>query len=274
MLLFDGRAKHTIGTGGDARSMGRDESPDQPPQDGGTVLEPIDRILQQWVGAGPATACEPRPAPPPARAEDTYRPSVRPLTPRLTILDDGETLVGETVRLREAVTVIGRTEGEIRLVHDPLVSARHAEIVREGATRPWHWMLRDLGSCNGTFVACDRTVLRPDRLIMLGARRFRFRPAAAAGWPALVETAQPGPAAETPLAGTALTLGRRGHGNQLEFDDPFLAEKHARILRDAQGVWHLEALPSTNGVWVQVAAIRLAAVCRFQVGEQRFLFML
>lgn len=254
--------------------MGDDEMPERRPEDGGTILEPIDRIMRQWAGAGPLTALEPRPALPSGVAEDVYRPSIRPPTPRLTILDDGETLAGETVRLREAVVVIGRTEGEIRLAHDPLVSSRHAEIRREGAARPCHWVLRDLGSCNGTFVSCGRTVLRSDRLVMLGGRRFRFRPAAAAVRPALVETSQPGPAAEIVLSGTDLLLGRPSCGNHLEIDDPLLAERHARIVCDAQGTWHLEALPSQNGVWVQVGGIRLAAVCRFQVGEQRFLFML
>jgi pSer/pThr/pTyr-binding forkhead associated (FHA) protein len=232
---------------------------------------------------------EPRPALPPRDGgEEAYRPSIRSPVPRLTILDDGESLSGETVRLRGAATVIGRTEGQILLVHDPLVSSRHAEILREGAGRPYHWVLRDLGSCNGTFVSCGRTELRPDRLLMLGSRRFRFRPAAlmvspqaidligesvaAAVWPALVETSQPGAAAEILLSGTDLVMGRPGCGNQVEIDDPCLAERHARIVCDSQGRWHLEALPSKNGVWVQVSAIRLTAVCRFQVGEQRFLF--
>lgn len=267
---------------------------DQPParqgEDGGTILEPVERIMRQWSAAAPATAVEPLPAgAASARSEAVYRPSIRPSVPRLTILDDGESLGGETIRLRDASTVIGRTEGEIRLAHDPLVSSRHAEILREGTVRPCHWVLRDLGSCNGTFVSCVRTVLRPDRLVMLGSRRFRFRPAGvavepgggapgetqvAAVWPALVETSQSGPAAEIlPLAGTDLLLGRPGAGNQVEVADPCLADRHARIVRDARGAWHLEALPSANGVWVQVSAILLPAACRFQVGEQRFLFL-
>jgi hypothetical protein len=32
-------------------------------------------------------------------------------------------------------------------------------------------------------------------------------------------------------------------------------------------------LPSVNGVWAQVTAVQLAGVCRFQIGEQRFLFV-
>ena len=189
--------------------------------------------------------------------------------------------------------VIGRTEGHVRLPHDPLVSGRHAEIVREGAARPHRWLLRDLGSSNGTFVRCARTVLRPESLIMLGGRRFRFQPAGAGavesapagtltvdvaavrvgGWPHLVEMGQVAEGLELVLAGHDLTIGRLGHGNAVEIDDPLLADRHARVIRDPAGRWVLEAMPSLNGVWAQVAAVQLASVCRFQIGEQRFLFV-
>ena len=46
------------------------------------------------------------------------------------------------------------------------------------------------------------------------------------------------------------------------------------FLRQPSGHWMLEALPSVNGVWVQAQAIPLAPVSRFQIGEQRFLFLL
>ena len=112
--------------------------------EGGTVLEPVGQLRAALgeAGAEPAgTRVEPRPsgvpaAPTPVKPsglEPSYRPLIRPLVPRLTLLDDGDLTGGETIRLREAVTVIGRTEGDIRLPHDPLVSGRHAEIVREGA---------------------------------------------------------------------------------------------------------------------------------------------
>jgi pSer/pThr/pTyr-binding forkhead associated (FHA) protein len=274
-------------------------------EDGGTVLEPVGHLRAALgeAGAEPAgTRVEPRPsgapaAPPPAKPSDgerSYRPLIRPLVPRLTLLDDGDLAVGETVRLREAVTVIGRTEGDVRLPHDPLVSGRHAEIAREGGMRPHRWLLRDLGSSNGTFVRCARTVLRPESLVMLGGRRFRFQPAAAApvgetaasgtlavdvaamrsgGWPTLVELGQAAGGLELRLAGHDLTIGRPGHGNAVEIADPLLAERHARVHCDPTGRWVLEALPSVNGVWAQVTAVQLAVVCRFQIGEQRFLFV-
>lgn len=274
-------------------------------EDGGTVLEPVGQLRALWGAAGEAprgTRVEQRPAGtaaglpasvPPA-SESAYRPVIRPLVPRLTLLDDGELSGGETIRLREAVTTIGRTDGQIRLPHDPLVSGRHAELVREGTVRPHRWLLRDLGSSNGTFVRCARTVLQPESLLLLGGRRFRFLPATAAvpgegmaagtmavevaalrtaGWPKLVETGQAAGGLELVLAGRDLTIGRSGHGSAVEIDDPLLAERHARVICDPAGRWILEALPSLNGVWAQVAAVQLAGMCRFQIGEQRFLFV-
>ena len=276
----------------------------------GTVLEPVadlrDALADEALRRPDGTRLEPQPAgsgaqqPTMTAAEAPYRPSIRPLVPRLTLLDDGDPTVGETIRLREEVTLIGRTEGHVRLPHDPLVSARHAEILREGVNRPHRWLLRDLGSSNGTFVRCIRTILRPESLVMLGGRRFRFKapptatmpegqPAGtmavdlasfhggqlgqAGSWPTLVETGRSGGGMELVLAGDDLTLGRPGHGNAIEIDDPLLAARHSRIIRNAAGQWLLEALPSLNGVWAQVAAVHLAPICRFQIGEQRFLFV-
>jgi len=162
--------------------------------------------------------------------------------------------------------------------------------------RPHRWVLRDLGSANGTFVRCARTVLRPESLILLGGRRLRFRLAeaqpaepvgshtlavdvrgfrgGAGGWPSLCEMGQASRGLELTLAGGDLTIGRPGRGNAIEIDDPQIAARHARVIRDSAGRWVLEALPSLNGVWAQVAAVELASVCRFQIGEQRFLFLI
>jgi len=275
-------------------------------EEGGTVLEPIPQSVQKATAAAirghGGTRAEPTAAGQalndlaPPSTEEAYRPEIRPLVPKLVLLDDGEQAVGETRWLREQATVIGRSEGEIRLSHDPLVSGRHAELVREGTTRPHRWLLRDLGSANGTFVRCSRTPLRTGGIIILGSRRFRFRPPPAregadadlpngtvmadvAGlnaslWPALVETTQAREPLEIILSGPDLSLGRAGHRNTIEIDDPLLAATHARIRRQHSGQWMLEALPSVNGIWVQIQAIALAPVSRFQVGEQRFLFLL
>jgi pSer/pThr/pTyr-binding forkhead associated (FHA) protein len=310
--------------------MHRPEAPLNTPEDnrrsedGGTVLEPIEPLYAQYVpppvqyppppvqysSAHPyqdsfqpprGTDFEPVPAampPLPATiSEDLFEPAIRPAVPRLTILDDGELTTGETLRLRDQTTLIGRNDGLIRLPHDPLVSGRHAEIIREGAATPYRWVLRDLGSSNGTFVCCSGTVLRPDRLIILGSRRFRLQLpmalkaeiAAVDGTlmmdgrhllqqaaPTLVETTNPDPGKrlEIPLSRPFLTLGRPGCGKDIELDDPLIAAFHAQIAQSSAGEWRIEAKPSKNGVWVQVSSIRLSGTCRFQCGEQRFLFVI
>jgi len=237
------------------------------------------------------------PAPPGARgdqqAEHLFRPVNRPPAPLLTILDDGAATTGETVRLREPVCLIGRTDGTIRIPHDPLVSSRHAELVRGGFQQPYTWHLRDVGSTNGTFVCCKKAPLRPDRIVILGSRRFRLHmpgvgpeslaagqtlPASAAaglsGWPMLVETTMPVNPLCIRLVGSRLSVGRPGFGNQIELDDPLLAHVHAVITQAEDGSWWIQATPSWNGVWIQVRSVELTDSCRFQCGEQRFIFML
>jgi len=280
--------------------MTQQSSPDR-----GTELESLEALRATYGDAmfsqssnrggdqpGRRTAAEPLRA---AESEQAYRPALRPMTPRLTILDDGESLNGETVRLREPVTVIGRSDGDVRIPHDSLVSKRHAEVVREGSGPQCHWLLRDLGSANHTFVSCSVSLLLPDRILILGSRRFRFRPPTAGAaesragvegtsladlphdvaslWPSLVETTSDSPTGCISLSGVSLKVGRPGAGNDIEMDDPLIAKHHAVIARRATGEWEIKALPSKNGVWVQIKTVRLSAVCRFQCGEQRFVFM-
>lgn len=243
-----------------------------------TMLEPVPGPAATPRG-GPADAETREVRLPATDGEPPFVPTLRPPVPRLTILDDGDPAVGQTVWLREETTVIGRIEGAVTLPHDPLVSARHAEIARRGRPGAYRWLLRDLGSTNGTYVACTRAPLRPDRLLLVGGRRYRFRPpadAAAGGdaWPALVEFGRPaaGRPAEIPLRGASLVVGRAGAANDVGIADPLVAAQAARVFLDATGAWQIEALPSRNGLWMQVMEVVLAPSCRFQIGEQRFLF--
>jgi pSer/pThr/pTyr-binding forkhead associated (FHA) protein len=265
----------------------------QRPDDGSTLLEPLEAIQAadhhtafetHHTAFEPqdATLYEPlRPAVSPLLraplAEEAFRPMLRPAVPRLTILDDGETERGETIRIREAATLIGRTNGAVRLPNDQRISARHAEIVRTDTGPTAGYILRDLDSKTGTFVRCLGTDLRPDRLIVLGSRRFRFQcPAAPQDAATLVETtnANPGQRLAIPLSRPFLTVGRPGCGNDIELDDPLIAMFHGQIIQQASGTWRLEAKPSKNGVWAQVRSIALTRSCRFQCGEQRFLFVI
>jgi hypothetical protein len=79
----------------------------------------------------------------------------------------------EAGELLEAHLVIGRSSAcQLVLAHDT-VSRRHAELRIEGGC----WLLRDLGSSNGTWVNGRRVVeaeVRPGDLIHLGAAEIRL----------------------------------------------------------------------------------------------------
>jgi len=67
--------------------------------------------------------------------------------------------------------------------------------------------------------------------------------------------------------------GRPGFDNHVEIDDQLLASLHAVFTQAADGTWWVDAMPSRNGVWIQVRAVKLSDSSRFQCGEQRFVFM-
>lgn len=258
--------------------------------------EPLSVPLPEWWFEQQPVSPHGRPpmvSRPATAGEQPYRPAKRPPVPLVTILDDGTAMAGETVRIREPVCLIGRSEGTIRIPHDPSISARHAELVRDGTQQPYTWYLRDLGSRNGTFVCCKTAPLRPDRIIILGSKRFRLQLANAAvgssgrehappsphragesGWPMLVETTTTTNPLCIRLLGSRLSVGRPGFGNQIEIDDPCLANVHAVITQTEDGTWWIQATPSQNGVWIQVHSLELTDSCRFQCGEQRFLFLM
>lgn len=258
------------------------------------IGEPISvPSLDQWLGPPPV------PSPPPAAAaarppnvsEQAFRPVKRPPTPLLTILDDTNAMTGETVRIRGPECMIGRNEGMVTIPHDKSMSSRHARIFRHGDKPPYAWYLKDEPSKNGTFVCCENAPLRTDRIVMLGSRRFRLvlppdvqAPSAAASAaanilaatapsiPMLMETT----VADNPvcirLASPRVTVGRPGFNNDVEIDDPLLGGTHAEITQAANGTWWIKAMPSRNGVWIQVDLVKLSESCRFQCGEQRFMF--
>ncbi len=271
--------------------------------DPGTVLESYvgpAQALQRGIAASgmaasPVAAARPGPA---ALAEGADRSPYRWTAPRLLICEDGTLEQGELVYVRAEKIVIGRTKGDVVIGHDVAMSASHAEIARLDCGGKHAWVLRDLGSSNGTLARVRSVTLKPGLVLQLGSRRYRFEPAAFAttaaqhaaeprtvmlsdpqnvpvdALPALVDSTGDGkpPAVRMPFRSTRLTIGRPGQGNDLEIDDLCLARTHAVVSRDASGMWQLEAQPSINGVWVKIEAIRLTDQCHFQCGEQRFRF--
>lgn len=272
--------------------------------DPGTILDSfadVSQVLRNLrPGVGAAAAGSAIPAAVPAAAERVeevvYRSPYRIRTPRLTICDDGSLEDGELVYVRADQLVIGRTKGDIRIPHDTAMSGCHAEIVRADIGGRHGWVLRDLGSSNGTLARCRMITLRPDMTILIGSRRYRFDPGmvGAAGdgdapkttlidsarlpgadaLPALVESAGPGdrPPLRFPFRTLSLAIGRPGCGNAIELDDLCVARRHATITRDAGGAWQMQAEPSLNGLWARIEAVRLTDGCLFQCGEQRFRF--
>jgi len=97
-----------------------------------------------------------------ALVEDAWR---EPRTPQLTLP------VGSIVTL-------GRSRDCDCVLTDPTVSRRHACVrCRDGG-----WWLRDLGSCNGTYVndcrVLDEVEVRAGDRVSLGATTYRLRPPA------------------------------------------------------------------------------------------------
>jgi pSer/pThr/pTyr-binding forkhead associated (FHA) protein len=226
------------------------------------------------------------------------RPAQRPPTGLLCILDDGKA-EGEWVRLRADRTVIGRAEGDIQIPHDVVMSRQHAEITRQRLpTGAYRWLLTDLKSANGSFVRVGKTVLRHNQELVLGSGRFRFESGSAAATAAAEPTSGPqgttqawsGPAMNS-LVSAFVEITAAGHGERfpltlpeywlgrdpktcgiLRQNDELLNARHARLFRDANGLWHIENNKSLNGMWLRIEEIPLLGACHFRLGEQRFLF--
>jgi hypothetical protein len=245
--------------------------------------------------AGQMPATEPHIAPEAKRE----RPTQRPPMALVCILDDGHA-DGEWVRLRGERTVFGRSAGDVRIPHDGQISGEHAEIVRERGHGGWRWVLRDLGSTNGTFVRVGATVLKHDFEFLVGMGRYRFEAAAAApvtpesnvsaggtqmaqpfaaaagarGLVAsLVEVSAGGPGHRVTLSRPEYWIGREpGEHGIARPDDPFADARHARLTREKNGQWQVANNGSLNGLWLRVKHIALEKSCQFRLGEQRFLF--
>ena len=237
-----------------------------------------------------------------------YRPIHRPPMAVLHILDDGRN-TAEIVRIRTASCIIGRTEGDVKIIHDPQISTKHAEITRTVHDGKCRWCLRDLGSTNGTFARVKGAVLKDQAELMTGRHRFRFVAASStagneasqadqekplivsdirqtccwqvaesasvpAGQPHLVELLANGEGRRFPLRGDSEWIGREGRQCSLAFpDDMTLDSPHARLYRDKDDRWHIEDHNSANGVWIRVTEIPLVSQGSFILGEQVFVIV-
>lgn len=222
-----------------------------------------------------------------------YRPALRPATALLHVLDDNQQSA-EVVRVRTASFVIGRTEGDLRLPHDRLISARHAQLVRQEGEEGVTWTLRDLRSSNGTFVRVRRAPLQHGSVVLLGRTRLRFElhgpppppspvretldlgSIAAGGRPLafLVELVPGGEGRRLAVTSPVQRLGRDAQQANIAWDDAALSPCHALIAMQQRGHWIIEDLDSFNGLWIRAATTRLAHGTSFLLGEQVFVFAL
>lgn len=201
---------------------------------------------------------------PQPNAADAYRPRVRPPMALLHVVDDGRE-DGEIVRMRGESLAIGRSEGDVLIPHDLLVSPLHARLER---LNTGGWRLSDLGSATGTFVRVDRAKLRHERTIQVGATRMRFHEVdLTEAW--LVEVSPTGAGRRHECHAPVTTIGR--DGCTIPLDDPFVDEIHAEIRRTPGG-WRIRNT-GANGLWVRIhEPVDLRAPAQFLCGEQRFVF--
>lgn len=81
--------------------------------------------------------------------QESRAPARRRLTASLVVTDPAKSSLGmdEHIPL-STYTTIGRESANVLVIDDSFTSSNHAEIVHEGG----RWLVRDLGSTNGTFV--------------------------------------------------------------------------------------------------------------------------
>jgi pSer/pThr/pTyr-binding forkhead associated (FHA) protein len=214
----------------------------------------------------------------------------------LTVLDDGKT-EGEVLRLRTDRFVVGRSEGDFLIPHDPQISTRHIEITRQRVGDKVRWMVTDLQSSNGLFIRVSRTALANKAEFLAGMGRYRFDAPGAAlpetmdalapdaprdatrpfGMdvgsllqPALLELAGGSVLSRLPLAQPEYWIGSDPTCAVCRAGDPFADPRHVRLYREPNGAWHAQNNKSANGLWLKTPQITVTDGCLFQIGEQRF----
>lgn len=266
---------------------------EQPATTHGTRIEPVVEILENSASARSPTTRESRPSDTPPE-EQPFRPTQRPPSAILCVLDDGQD-TGELIRLRKNRIVIGRTEGDVVIPNDGLMSGEHLELVRQQTATGWRWWARDLNSTNGTFARVVKANINPNQEFLIGSRRYRVHlpaltqeaddePKETKAWstsssidpqdffPALVEIRPNCEEIRLPIKKMDVSLGSDPKQCQLVIaDDPFIAAKHARIMRDAKGRWQIHASKSKNGIWLRIREVPIDEIAELQVGEQRLL---
>lgn len=122
----------------------------------------------------------------------------------LEVVEGGEG-AGQRIPLSSARTTIGRKAGNTLVLTDARVSGVHAEVVQEGG----HWVLRDLGSTNGTFLEgrrVEEVTLSPGDAFALGGTVLRLLDAEAPALEGAKRLAPPAGARRSVVLPLALLL--------------------------------------------------------------------
>ena len=255
----------------------------------GTRMESVDEIRAALQSRRKPTEKE--------AVEDTdtldFRPVRRPSMAMLCLLDDGRQ-EGEWIRLRRDVTVVGRSEGEIIIPHETEMSGRHLAITRQTDKDRMRWFLTDLDSRNGSFARISKAILRNGQDILLGGKRYRFNAANVAAIqtpdsgaqgtrafqsvqasdliPSLVEITAHGEGQRLFLKQQENWIGRDSSQCSVVLaSDMLVSPRHAKIFKDAKGIWYLENAGSRNGTWLRFQKLPVDTFSQFQIGEQRCL---
>jgi hypothetical protein len=298
------RPSTMVETGAGAPLPDRRSAQGLPVERSGTVIE-SDEDVQHAVpfvarGRAHGGGGEPHPVaamiPRPGRSVSPYRAMARPPVAVLTVYDDGK-MDGEVIRVRDTHFTIGRTEGDLRIPIDGLISSRHLEITCQQIGGMYRWVITDLQSTNGLFVRVSKTPLADKAEFLVGNGRYRFdalhvdagatadiatggsSTGQTRGWGD--GTSQVRPPALTELVGpeignrTLLTKSEYWIGSDLSCaicrsDDPFCEPWHARVHRGSKGNWHVEHNKTQNGLWLRMPQITVDSLVQFQIGEQRF----
>jgi pSer/pThr/pTyr-binding forkhead associated (FHA) protein len=236
----------------------------------------------------------------------SFRPSHRPPTARLKVYDDASS-EGETFRLRNDVTVIGRDMGEVRIPHDQGIAPEHLKIERVARDNRYYWELTDLGSETGLWVRVRSIKLAEGTEFLAGRHRFQFKLGTSKSRTEIEsfqhrlesgsipgETLMPfsseaiksnhgysqltyglwtpsgtfdAPASMVLIDGS-YWIGRDSSCAICLAKDVFLMGQHIEV-RHENG-WLAKTYGVRNGMWVRRKNIVVDQSCAFQLGEQRF----
>jgi len=263
-----------------------------------TLLEADDDTAQVQAALRRQAASKKK-APSVEDQQQLFRPTSRPLLALLTVLDDGRR-TGEQIRIRSDKFVIGRTEGDLRIHDDELISSRHVAITKQKVSGKMRLVISDLQSRNGVFAKVSKAPVEDQTELLIGAGHYRFElsenstpPATEAfsangiqppartrafgeaipsGNAVLAELTANGVGARIVLHDEEYTIGQSRECKICRNGDVFTSDVHAFLRRSAAGRWMIENNRSLNGVWLRMPQITLEPnkSCEFRIGEQLF----